>query len=98
MNVLRTLHGAVSPSSRTIDGVAVVSDIMASRDPFNSAKKLVDTVRHFQLLPPPVFSLDSDIAYTAEGLVKAAAGLLPIIKANNSLIHQASFNCFFKSL
>lgn len=87
-NVLRTLHGAVSSVSRTLDGVAVVSDIMASKDPYSSAKKIADVVQDFHANPPPVFSLDSNSVYTNETVLKAVANLLPVIREKSPLIHQ----------
>lgn len=48
MNLLRTLHGAVSVTNHALDGVAVVSDIMASHEPGIAAQKLRSIVGHFQ--------------------------------------------------
>ncbi len=47
-NLLRTLYGSVSPTGHAFDGVAVVSEIMASSLPTETAQKMKDIVRGFK--------------------------------------------------
>ena len=42
-NLLRTLHGCAFPTGHSLDGVAVVSDIMASSEPQAAARRLAQT-------------------------------------------------------
>lgn len=47
-NLLRTLYGSVSQTGHAFDGVAVVSEIMASPLPMEAAQKMKDVVRGFK--------------------------------------------------
>ncbi|KAF5351697.1 hypothetical protein D9756_007742 [Leucocoprinus leucothites] len=47
-NLLRTLHGSVSPTGHALDGVAVVSEIVASKDPKNAAANLSSILSGFR--------------------------------------------------
>ncbi|CDO76183.1 hypothetical protein BN946_scf185037.g6 [Trametes cinnabarina] len=93
-NVLHCLHGAVSPSGRPLDGVAVVSDIVASTDPLNAAKRLSTKIKAFNSAPsPPVFSLSlSSYTYTADALKKNVGEFLCAIKKFAPLVHQITNN------
>ncbi|KAI9067159.1 Hydroxyethylthiazole kinase [Trametes sanguinea] len=91
-NVLHCLHGSVSPSGRSLDGVAVVSDIVASTDPLNAAKRLSTKIKAFYSTPsPPVFSL-SPSPYSADTLKQSVGRLLSAIKEYSPLVHQITNN------
>ena len=86
-NILRTLHGSVSPSGRSLDGVAVVSDIMASKTPLESAKALAHSLTAFNHAKPPVFSLPFT-TNSVHSFVKELAELLRKIKDITPVVHQ----------
>ncbi|KDQ21517.1 hypothetical protein BOTBODRAFT_25958 [Botryobasidium botryosum FD-172 SS1] len=90
--VLRTLHGATTPcGTRTLDGVAVVSDIVASPNPRGSAELLSKLIRAFYSRPSPNFAFPFSAAhqsYTEDDIKSRAAGLLKTLKAIKPLVHQ----------
>lgn len=47
VNLLRVLHGAVSPAGKPVDGIAVISEIISSQDPRASASHLIAVLRSF---------------------------------------------------
>lgn len=47
-NLLRTLHGSVSPTYYTLDGIAVVSAIFASSKPQVAAREMLSILRAFR--------------------------------------------------
>lgn len=47
-NLLRTLHGTVSSTGHTLDGIAVVSEIMSSQNPEVPATCLSKVLHSFQ--------------------------------------------------
>lgn len=85
-NVLRTLHGSVSTSGHRLDGIAVVSDIVASSAPRSAAERLKDIldawVHHFdvQSRVPQVY----DVETIKNGVVE----LMQVIRDKSPLIHQ----------
>ncbi|KAG1742928.1 Hydroxyethylthiazole kinase family-domain-containing protein [Suillus lakei] len=85
-NVLRTLHGSVSTSGHRLDGIAVVSDIVASSEPRSAAQRLrasLDAwVHHFdvQSRVPQVYSVET----IKNGVVE----LMQVIRDKSPLIHQ----------
>ncbi|KAI5120643.1 hypothetical protein M0805_007980 [Coniferiporia weirii] len=87
-NTLRTLHGVVSASGRALDGVAVVSAIMASRQPREAAREISTVVRAFLSSAPPIFSTPSAASLQAQGIIHASAALLAKIRETGPLIHQ----------
>ncbi|KAI0769338.1 Hydroxyethylthiazole kinase [Trametes elegans] len=86
-NVLHCLHGTVSPSGRALDGVAVVSDIVASTDPSNAAKRIATIVNAFKAQPVPVFSL-SPSSYVADSFKHGVGELLTTVEQFSPLVHQ----------
>lgn len=89
-NALRTLHGAVGiESGRSLDGLAVISAIVASNDPTLAAQLLK------QSISPILYSMSNPIEYGhpyAVSVIKAAHQLFTRIKdaAYTPLIHQVS--------
>ena len=87
-NVLHCLHGSVSPSGRSLDGVAVVSDIVASTDPLNAARKIANIVNAFKTSTnAPVFSL-SPSPYVVDTFKQGVGVFLSAIKKFSPLVHQ----------
>lgn len=89
-NLLHCLHGSVSLRGLPLDGVAVVSDIVASTDPLSAAWKLSTIVSIFKSSPPPVFSFGST-RYTVESIKNAAGSILASVRKFTPLIHQVRF-------
>ncbi|PCH43723.1 Hydroxyethylthiazole kinase [Wolfiporia cocos MD-104 SS10] len=93
-NALHCLHGAVSTIGHTLDGLAVVSDIVASPQPRDAAKRLAVIVQAFKSTRFNSFSLSHSTCvnfrelYTPE-IIKASVGkLLNAIRTHAPLIHQ----------
>jgi hypothetical protein len=89
-NALRALHGAVAPSVyRCLDGLAVISEIVASAEPLKAAKRLAQLIGTFKALDsPPVFSFVSTPSLDAHYFVREAAGLLSATRVLTPLVHQ----------
>ncbi|KAJ8522606.1 hypothetical protein ONZ45_g797 [Pleurotus djamor] len=87
-NLLRTLHGSVSPLGRAVDGIAVVSQIMASPKPAEAATKLTDTFTNFTRHLQSELSSPLQSPTSTDGLEKVCA-LLEQIKKISPLVHQA---------
>ncbi|KAF7983776.1 hypothetical protein HWV62_18984 [Athelia sp. TMB] len=85
-NLLRTLHGSVSTSGRALDGVAVVSDIVGSKDPLDASRRLCDIFREFRNILPS--SIVSYHPYTPEHIKQSASKFLEDLKLINPLVHQ----------
>ncbi|KAL1736241.1 Hydroxyethylthiazole kinase family-domain-containing protein [Schizophyllum commune] len=84
-NLARTLQGSVSDSGHALDGVAVVSDIMASRDPGAASAKLAGIVKAFKegrAAPAPSTSLKVD------DLLDGVVRVMEVVKEINPLVHQ----------
>ncbi|KAI0633418.1 Hydroxyethylthiazole kinase [Trametes polyzona] len=86
-NALHCLHGSVSPGGRALDGLAVVSDIVASTDPLNAAKRVATIVQAFKSIPTPTFSL-APSSYTADAFRGGVGELLTAVKKHSPLVHQ----------
>ncbi|KAI9463739.1 Hydroxyethylthiazole kinase family-domain-containing protein [Boletus coccyginus] len=85
-NILRTLHGSVSTTGHGLDGVAVVSEIVASPEPSKSARKLREAYRSWS---NPIKQLGEVLpSYTADSIKDGVVDLLRIIKETKPLIHQ----------
>ncbi|KZV80506.1 thiamine biosynthetic bifunctional enzyme Thi4 [Exidia glandulosa HHB12029] len=86
-NVLRTLHGIRSsgPSLRGLDGVAVVSDIVASTTPFDASKQL------YNLTSAALTSFSARSAptpFSTEALLQRAVAAFALIRKHGPLVHQ----------
>ncbi|KZT71053.1 HK-domain-containing protein [Daedalea quercina L-15889] len=86
-NALHCLHGSVSTTGHALDGLAVVSDIVASPEPKLAAEKLAFIVRAFKSGPPSSSSLP-DARYTAEWIKEQVASLVPAVRKHGPLVHQ----------
>lgn len=86
-NLLRTLYGAVSERGHILDGVAVVSDIVASQNPQNAAANLSAIIHKFKAQKHIVPAMIST-PLTSEGVLKQVLDIFAAIKKINPLIHQ----------
>ncbi|KAI6046175.1 Hydroxyethylthiazole kinase family-domain-containing protein [Pisolithus marmoratus] len=86
-NLLRTLHGSISPSGHKLDGIAVVSEIVASRDPYETSRTLRETYAAWYTFIAEQQAKPS-IVYTADNVKTGVANLMGVIRATTPLIHQ----------
>ncbi|KAL4260942.1 Thiamine biosynthetic bifunctional enzyme Thi4 [Pleurotus pulmonarius] len=86
-NLLRTLYGAVSQIGHILDGVAVVSDIVASQNPQNAAANLSAIIHKFKAQKHIVPAMIST-PLTSEGVLKQVLDIFAAIKKTSPLIHQ----------
>ncbi|GJJ06485.1 hypothetical protein Clacol_000677 [Clathrus columnatus] len=88
-NALRALHGAIAPSDyRYLDGLAVVSEVVASPKPFETARELSHIIKSFKSFKlPPVFSFHS-AKCSVDSFVSKAGKLLESVRALSPLVHQ----------
>lgn len=86
-NLLRTLHGSISPSGHKLDGIAVVSEIVASREPYKISGTLRDTFAAWNAYTMKQEAKPS-VAYTTENVKSGVADLMHVIRTTNPLIHQ----------
>lgn len=74
-----------------MDGLAVVSDIVASDDPYTAAKRIATVVRAFKANPISTFSGPSTLSAAA---IKETVGeLLNAVKKHSPLVHQVGSVC-----
>ena len=99
-NLLRTLHGTVSSTNHALDGVAVVSDIVASSEPQVAAETLRTILSQFRQshYRHPLGLEESLLAAgptTSNFIIEAVLFLMKEIKKRNPLVHQvcASICC-----
>jgi thiamine-phosphate diphosphorylase / hydroxyethylthiazole kinase len=94
-NVQRVLHQTRVSSKQTLDGVAVVSAIMAAKDPRKAAKELKDLVKGvgtkmYPAIPPDAAGI-SDVAYLTHhvpGIVKDHGEKNPLCHNMTNLVVQ----------
>ncbi|KAI0930341.1 hypothetical protein AcW1_009060 [Taiwanofungus camphoratus] len=91
-NVLHCLHGTVSSTGHALDGVAVVSDIVASPEPLVSAKKIATIVQAFKSNPLHTFSLPTNSMYNPEVITSGVGSLLSSIRKFSPLVQQITNN------
>ncbi|OCH93095.1 TMP-TENI-domain-containing protein, partial [Obba rivulosa] len=91
-NALHCLHGGVSRTGHPLDGLAVVSDIVASTEPRLASHRLATVIRAFKARPLHRFSLSESSGYTRESLLKSVGSILAAIKQNSPLVHQITNN------
>lgn len=89
-NLQRTLHGAVSESGHTLDGVAVISEIVESSEPGLTAKCLCKMIHQFRQSVSA-----NNIRYRdIDCLLNGVTDLLEGTRELNPLVHQASRDPF----
>ncbi|KIP06612.1 hypothetical protein PHLGIDRAFT_24498 [Phlebiopsis gigantea 11061_1 CR5-6] len=93
-NVLHCLWGSVSATGRQLDGVAVVSDIMAAPDPLAAARRLAAPIRAFYASPLRTFSRGPSPAapYTVDDIKAAVGAVLQAVREHAPLVHQITNN------
>ncbi|KAF9647326.1 HK-domain-containing protein [Thelephora ganbajun] len=84
-NATRILFGSIMTSGKSLDGLAVVSDIVASPEPLIAAKRLKDAVSYFKASRTKFSSLDS---YTTESLKGSVGEALRYVREVSPLVHQ----------
>ncbi|KAF9453639.1 thiamine biosynthetic bifunctional enzyme Thi4 [Macrolepiota fuliginosa MF-IS2] len=87
-NLLRTLHGCVSSSEHALDGVAVVSEIVASQTPKPATEKLARIFRAFKA----EFSLTPTAAPTTDVILERVGKLMEKVRGLGPLVHQITNN------
>lgn len=94
-NLLRTLHGSVSSTMHCLDGVAVVSDIMASAEPHLAAKNLLDITQSFRTANSgqlqsaiPISSLRPSGLLTRDTILDEVMRLMQSVRKVTPLVHQ----------
>lgn len=87
-NVLHCLWGSVSPTGHALDGVAVVSDIMASQDPYAAAKSLTTLIRGFYRSPYWTSVPAPHTRYTVESIKNGVGAILQAVRKHSPLVHQ----------
>ncbi|KAG6844618.1 hypothetical protein H0H87_005475 [Tephrocybe sp. NHM501043] len=89
-NLLRTLHGSVSRTNHALDGVAIVSEIVASQKPRQAAEILSKIFKSFNAgLPAP---LSASGLSAEKSLVNEVIQLLAMVREANPLVHQITNN------
>ncbi|KAI0727988.1 Hydroxyethylthiazole kinase family-domain-containing protein [Fomitopsis betulina] len=86
-NALHCLHGSVSETGHALDGLAVVSDIVASLEPKAAAGRLASIIRAFKQASPSTFSFP-DALYTPEKVKERVASLIPAVRKHSPLVQQ----------
>ncbi|KAI0342020.1 Hydroxyethylthiazole kinase [Trametopsis cervina] len=86
-NVLHCLWGSISATGHALDGVAVVSDIMASLQPLVAAQTLSTRVRAFYQGTSAPRS-----TYDVEGIKASVGSILQSVKKYGPLVHQITNN------
>lgn len=90
-NALRTLYGTVSITGHAFDGVAVVSDIVTSRDPRAASNTLAEIVQVFK--SAQTSQVDSALAgagrlYAVENILDGVGIILGTVRERSPLVHQ----------
>ncbi|KAG6828811.1 hypothetical protein H0H92_006693 [Tricholoma furcatifolium] len=91
-NVVRLLHGSVSKTGHALDGVAVISEIVAAANPRQPAEFLNNTMKAFKAhlsSHSPERSLRPSLEET---LVRQVAQLMTVVREVNPLVHQITNN------
>ena len=90
--MLRTLHGSVSRTGHPLDGVAIVSDIVASPEPKLAAERLSSTIRSFKTLPSAIGVLAQSPDELHARILEGVARLIEHVRERSPLIHQVSLD------
>lgn len=86
-NLLRTLHGCVSATNHALDGVAVVSDIVASREPRFAAEKLFKILEAFKATNIGLNTISGNVS-SKEDILEGVIELMNTVRKSNPLVHQ----------
>ncbi|KAE9411580.1 TMP-TENI-domain-containing protein [Gymnopus androsaceus JB14] len=91
-NLLRTLHGSVSPNNHALDGVAVVSEIMGSLIPEQAAARLSELISSFKRSGCIHKALSVSSDYSVTTVIDGVVDLLNCVRERSPLIHQITNN------
>ncbi|KAH7875373.1 thiamine biosynthetic bifunctional enzyme Thi4 [Lentinula edodes] len=91
-NLLRTLHGTVSTTNRALDGVAVVSEIVASTRPREAAAKLCEVLSAFRSGDSIFKAMRTRSEYTAGSVIDGVVQIMSCVRDHNPLVHQITNN------
>ncbi|KAF9268649.1 thiamine biosynthetic bifunctional enzyme Thi4 [Marasmius fiardii PR-910] len=92
-NLLRTLYGSVSRTNHSLDGVAVVSEIMASDQPKEAAASLCNVLHEFKSGSSIQLGLCAQpTVYTLDKVTGDIVKLMEHMKTINPLVHQITNN------
>ncbi|KAJ7725857.1 thiamine biosynthetic bifunctional enzyme Thi4 [Mycena maculata] len=84
-NLIRLMHGSVSATNHGLDGVAVVSDIVASHDPKGAAQMLKSI---FIACKKSTLSFDGEPRLSREEIIDKAVTIMDGVRSLNPLVHQ----------
>ncbi|KAF8629428.1 hypothetical protein AX15_003475 [Amanita polypyramis BW_CC] len=90
-NLLRTLYGSVSRTGHALDGVAVVSEIMASLVPAQAGRTMKSILSEFEEGRQLNLSVSSQGLWAnpvSESIIEGVCTLLEEVRKSNPLIHQ----------
>ncbi|CCM00421.1 uncharacterized protein FIBRA_02451 [Fibroporia radiculosa] len=90
-NALQCLHGAISTTGHRLDGLAVVSDIVASTEPYAAAKRLSTIIHAFKSNKIHTFSGAAG-PYNQEYIKDRVGRLLSTIRKHGPLVQQITNN------
>jgi thiamine-phosphate diphosphorylase / hydroxyethylthiazole kinase len=86
---LRTLYGTVSLTGRAFDGIAVVSDIVTSREPRMASSALAEIVRAFKATHAAQVMLATEArSYARENILNSVGIILENVRKLGPLVHQ----------
>ncbi|KAJ6586888.1 thiamine biosynthetic bifunctional enzyme Thi4 [Mycena vulgaris] len=84
-NLARLMHGSWSHTNHGLDGVAVVSDIVASSDPKKAAELLKSIFTAFK---KSTLSFDRDSIWSQDEILEKAINIMDGVRTLNPLVHQ----------
>ncbi|KAF5348667.1 hypothetical protein D9758_006802 [Tetrapyrgos nigripes] len=88
-NVLRVLHGSVSGTGHSLDGIAVVSAIVALNQPRQAASELSEILSEFKKGPSIFHGMSSAAnGHTTDSITSGVVSLMNQIRTLNPLVHQ----------
>jgi hypothetical protein len=105
-NLPQLLHGCPSPKYlKSLDGIAIISDIVASPMPENAARSLRTVLDSYHRVRKDQAGLHAVFGFDASGtagyanrdakeLLEAAAGLIAVVRETTPLAHQVSRRTF----
>jgi thiamine-phosphate diphosphorylase/hydroxyethylthiazole kinase len=90
------MHGSISQAGHGLDGVAVVSDIVASSDPMKAARLLKSI---FVACKKTTLSLERNYTvWSRDDILDKAATIMDAVRALNPLVHQVRLSVPFYAL
>lgn len=90
-NALRTLYGSMSRTYHSLDGIAVVSDIVASLNPREAANKLSDIFRAFNQSRSVEHHLQCTCPPSRNDILDGVVNLMNNIRGLNPLVHHVCY-------